>query len=136
MYLFKTQLQSKSHKPLTTPRKGNYPHSNKHYSIFQTSNLATAGYHPLADLPILSPSSLTASWAFACLSHVVVASHQWVWGHSGHHPAGIITMEEWEWEVDGADPLVQDSVVADQALAREVALGLQEVDDEVDAAKP
>ncbi|KAJ5649161.1 uncharacterized protein N7484_002884 [Penicillium longicatenatum] len=135
MYLFKTQLQSKSHKPLTIPRKRNYPHSNKHYSIFHTPNLATAGYHPLTDLPIPSPSSLTAPWAFACLSHVIVASRQWVWGHSDRHPGGIITMEEWEWEVDGADPQAQDSVVADQALAREVALGLQEVDDEVDAAK-
>ncbi|KAJ5673349.1 hypothetical protein N7507_002476 [Penicillium longicatenatum] len=69
------------------------------------------------------------------MTQTIRANIYWVWGHSDRHPGGIITMEEWEWEVDGADLQAQDSVVADQALAREVALGLQEVDDEVDAAK-
>lgn len=59
-------------------------------------------------------------------------------------------MEEWEWEeweadtdtvVDGADlpvvvgALVQDSGVADLALAPGVDLGAPEVDEEVDAVE-
>lgn len=118
-------------------------------SIFQNHIFCDCKSSPVeTHLYYLKPTS----WAFACLSHVIVASHlclwEWEWGEdSAHHPDGIITMEEWEWEavtdtvVDGADlpvvvgALVQDLGVADLALAPEVDLGAPEVDEEVDAVE-
>ncbi|KAJ5992038.1 hypothetical protein N7451_007762 [Penicillium sp. IBT 35674x] len=130
-------------------KKSNYHRIITTQSIFQNHKVCDWKPSPVeTHLYYLKPTS----WAFACLSHVTVASHlclwewEWEWEEdSVHHPGGVIIMEEWEWEadtdmvVDGADlmavvgALVQDLGVADLALAPEVDLGAPEVEEVDDA---
>ncbi|KAJ6110900.1 hypothetical protein N7486_003135 [Penicillium sp. IBT 16267x] len=132
MYLFKSQLQLKS--PSVSIEKEITTALLQLQSIFQKPQILRlqVTYHPFQTHLYYLKST---SWAFACLSHITVATRlwewEWEWEDSAHHPGGITTVEEWEWEADTdavVTAMVQDSGAADLAL-------VPEVDAEVDAVK-